>query len=180
MDEVGMDSLDSIEDVEKFYQLAKEKYPEIVGISRGGMNLLNLNAAIASDVNVLKLDNFVMTDGNKVDDDSVYSYYESEEYRQMCEITRRWNQMGIIPSYLLSNSSQGDAEFVNGNGLFASGTNNTVFEFMDMVKKSTPNAVFENFFLGDKKTETAYVQRNLYHRFCRKRQCGRCGAGRLC
>ena len=53
MDEVGMDSLDSIEDVEKFYQLAKEKYPEIVGISRGGMNLLNLNAAIASDVNVL-------------------------------------------------------------------------------------------------------------------------------
>ncbi len=149
MDEVGMEILSSVEDVEKFYQLAKEKYPDIVGMARGGMNLLNLNAAIESDVNVLRLDGFVMTDGNKPDDDTVYSFYESEEYRQMCEITKRWNEMGIIPSYLLSNGSQADAEFVNGNGLLGSGTNNTVFEFMDLVRTTTPDAVFENFYLGD-------------------------------
>ena len=44
--DVGMDDLKTIDDVEKFWQLAHEKYPEMIGFSRGGMNPMNFKWCI--------------------------------------------------------------------------------------------------------------------------------------
>ena len=49
----------------------------------------------------------------------------------------------------MSNGSQIDAEFMAGKALFAAGASYRVFEYEDAVRKSDPNAKFENYYLGD-------------------------------
>ena len=149
LEEVGMTEIKTLEDVEKFYTLAKEKHPDIIGFGRGGILPQMVNGAIASDMNVFRLNNFVSTDGNKADDPTVYNYYASEEYKQACEIFREWYQKGMIPSYVMSNGSQIDAEFMSGKALFATGASYRVFEYEDAVRKADPNAKFKNYYLGD-------------------------------
>ena len=99
LEEVGMtETAKTLEDVEKFYTLAKEKHPDIIGfLDVGGILPQMVNGAIESDMNVFRLNNFVSTDGNKADDPTVYNYYASEEYKQACKIFREWYQKGMIP-----------------------------------------------------------------------------------
>lgn len=148
MDEVGVDEINTIEDLEKFYTLCKEKHPDYIGLGRG-LNPKVLNGAIASEKNMNFINSFVMTDGNATDDSTVYSYYESEEYKQVCEIAKRWNEMGIIPSYQMSNPEQSSSEFAAGRAMFAVSANDRIFEMMESVRPSAPDAVFENVYLGD-------------------------------
>lgn len=149
LEEVGMTELKTIEDIEKYYSLAKEKYPDVIGLGRGGILPQFLTGVIESDMNVFRLNNFISTDGNKQDDPTVYNYYASKEYKQACEIFRRWNKMGIIPSFQLSNASQIDAQFFAGTALMAAGASYRVFEYEDGVRKAAPNAKFKNYFLGN-------------------------------
>lgn len=151
--EVGMNDLKTLEDVEKFWNLAHEKYPDMIGFSRGGFNPLIVNGALDSDRNIFRLNSFVATDGNQPDSSEVWSYYESEEYRQTCEISKRWYDMEMIPTYVLSNGSQCDAEFYNGNALFTIGASYRVFEYQDIVMKADPSAVFTNYYIGDTATK---------------------------
>lgn len=159
--DVGMDDLKTIDDVEKFWQLAHEKYPEMIGFSRGGMNPMILNGAFDSDRNIYRLNGFVATDGNQPDSGEVWSFYESDEYKQAVEIANRWYEMGMIPSYVLSNGSQCDAQFYNGDALFTIGASYRVFEYQDIVMKANPNAVFKNYYLGDK-AEKPLMSRGAY------------------
>lgn len=151
--EVGMEDRKTIEDVEQFWTLAHEKYPNMLGFSRGGMNPMILNGAFDSERNVYRLNGFVATDGNQPDSGDVWSFYESDEYKQACEIAHRWYEMGIIPSYVLSNGSQCDAEFYNANALFTIGASYRVYEYQDILIKANPNAVMKNYYLGDAATK---------------------------
>ena len=159
--EVGMDELKTIEDVENFWTLAKEKYPDIIGFSRGGMNPMILNGSFDSGRNVYRLNNFVATDGNEPDSAEVWSFYESEEYKQAVEVANKWYNMGMIPSYMLSNGSQCDAEFNNANALFAIGASYRVFEYQDILMKANPNVVLTNYYLGNKE-EKPLMSRGAY------------------
>lgn len=159
--DVGMEDLKTIEDVEKFWTLAHEKYPDMIGFSRGGMNPMILNGAFDSDRNVYRLNGFVATDGNLADSAEVWSFYESDEYKQACEIANRWYNMGMIPPYVLSNGSQCDAEFYNANALFTIGASYRVFEYQDILLKANPDVVMKNYYLGDK-TEKPLMSRGAY------------------
>jgi putative aldouronate transport system substrate-binding protein len=159
--DVGMDDLKTIEDVENFWKLAHEKYPDMIGFSRAGMNPMIFNGVLDSDRNIFRLNGFVATDGNQPDSAEVWSYYESDEYKQTCEISNKWYNMGMIPSYVLSNGSQADAEFNNGNALFAIGASYRVFEYQDIVMKTNPDAVLKNYYLGDK-SEKPLMSRGAY------------------
>ena len=75
--------------------------------------------------------------------------YKRQEYKQAANIFRDWYQKGMIPSYVMSNGSQIDAEFMAGKALFATGASYRVFEYEDAVRKADPNAKFKNYFLGD-------------------------------
>ena len=161
LEEVGMTELKTLEDIEAFYKLATEKHPDMIGFGRGGILPQMVNGAIESDMNVFRLNNFVSTDGNKLDDPTVYNYYASEEYKQACQIFRKWYQDGLIPSYVMSNGSQIDAEFMAGKALFAAGASYRVFEYMDAVRKADPNAVFKNYYIGDQ-TKKPLMSRGTY------------------
>lgn len=120
-----------------------------------------LNGAFDSDRNIYRLNGFVATDGNQPDSGEVWSFYESDEYKQAVEIANRWYEMGMIPSYVLSNGSQCDAQFYNGDALFTIGASYRVFEYQDIVMKANPNAVFKNYYLGDK-AEKPLMSRGAY------------------
>lgn len=160
MDEVGVKTITSIADLENFYTLVKAKHPDYIGMGRG-FTPNEFNGAIASDKNIMTMNSFAMTDANAATDSTIYSFYESEEYKQMCEITGRWNKMGIIPSYQLSNPTQVDAEFMSGKGMFCNSTNDRIFEFDANVRNSAPNALFTNFYIGDK-TKKPLINRGTY------------------
>lgn len=148
LQEVGMTDLKTVEDVEQFYKLAKQKYPDMIGSGRG-WSLNIFNGSINSNINIYQPYSFIMTDGNKPEDPTVYSFYESDEYKQMADIARRWNKEGLIPSYALSNPAQADSSFFAGKALFGMGASYRVFEYMDAIRKANPNAVFKNYYLGD-------------------------------
>lgn len=148
MDEVGVTGINSIEDLENFYLLCKEKHPDYIGLGRG-INPKTLNGSIASDVNMNFINSFAMTDGNAPDDNTVYSYYESEEFKQVAEIAKRWVDMEIMPSYQLANPEQSASEFSVGRAMFAVSANDRVFEMNEVVRASVPNALFKNYYLGD-------------------------------
>lgn len=148
MEEVGVEEITSIEDLENFYTLCKEKHPDYIGLGRSLKHKI-FNGAIESDMNVLFINSFVITDGNAENDSTLYSYYESEEFKQACEIAKRWREMGIIPSYLLSNPQQSSSEFAAGRAMFAVGANDRIFEMMDSLRSTVPDAVLENVYLGD-------------------------------
>ncbi|MGI6017723.1 MAG: ABC transporter substrate-binding protein [Marvinbryantia sp.] len=161
MEEVGVTDLKTLEDVENLWNLVHEKYPDMLGFSRGGINPMIFNGVLDSDRNIFRMNAFVATDGNQPDSSEVWSYYESDEYRQSCEIARKWYEMGMIPSYVLSNGSQCDSEFYNGNALFTIGANYRIFEYGDILQKIDPNIYFKNFYLGDKE-EKPLMSRGTY------------------
>lgn len=162
LEDVGMSDLKTLDDVEKFYNLAKEQNPNIIGFGRGGILPEMLNGVIDSDVNLLRPNNFIYLDGNKTDDPSVYNYYASDEYKQAANIFHDWYEKGLIPEYVLSNGSQIDASFFAGNELFAAGASYRVFEYEDSVRKAAPDAVFKNYYLGENTEDKPLMSRGTY------------------
>lgn len=148
LEEVGMKDLKTVADVEKFYDLCKKKHPDYEGLCRG-FSVQIFNGAISSNINMYLPNDFIMTDGNKPTDPTAANFYASDEYKQICQITRRWQQKGIIPSYALSNPSQADSTFFAGKSMLAIGASYRVFEYEDSVRKAAPNAVYKNYYLGD-------------------------------
>ncbi|MGB8451956.1 MAG: hypothetical protein WCD89_06440 [Anaerocolumna sp.] len=80
MDEVGVTDITSVEDLEKFYTLCKEKHPDYIGLGRG-VNPRMFNAAIPSAMNMNFINSFAVTDGNAPEDSKVYSFYELSSSR---------------------------------------------------------------------------------------------------
>ncbi|WP_148410313.1 ABC transporter substrate-binding protein [Murimonas intestini] len=150
MDEAGFSGISTLEELERFYSTCKELHPDYIGLG-GKMNPRILNGVIASDKNMEFINNFIMTDANHPEDTALYSYYESTEFKQVCEITSRWKEMGIIPEYLLYNAIQSENESDVGHSMFAVSSCDRIFEMMEKVRLSVPDAVFENIYLGDVK-----------------------------
>lgn len=148
MEEVGIEEITTIEELENFYTLCKEKHPDYIGLG-GWVEHKMFNGAIESEMNVDWVNDFVITDGNAPTDSTVYSYFESEEFKQACEIAQSWYENGIMPSYMLSNPEQATSELVAGRAMFAISSNDRIFENMGNVRPSAPDAVFENVYLGD-------------------------------
>ncbi len=160
LESVGMTEITSFEDLEEFYTLASAQTPGILGYSRG-VSVKAFLGGIDSDINVYLPYSFMMTDGNKPDDTSVSNFYASDEYRQVSEITSDWVEKGIIPSYILSNKEQAIAEFNNGNALFCTGASYRTFEYNNIVRQVVPEAIFRNYYIGDK-TQTPWMTRGNY------------------
>lgn len=158
LEEVGMSEVTSIEDLEKFYDLCKEKHPEYVGLCNSSfMRLLNYQI---SDKNIELLDNindnaalaFVDAD---TDDDKVYSLYESEEFKKLAEITHKWYEKGIIPEYILSNPTQLTTDWNSGKGMmtFGNGTSALGISTQPQLMSMVPEAKLKNYFLGTGKAK---------------------------
>jgi putative aldouronate transport system substrate-binding protein len=152
LEEIGMKEVKTIEDLERFYIESKKLHPDYVGWAGGSdtYGTVRILSRYVSDKNMLFLNELIFTDAS-ADDDKIYSYFESEEFKKYAAIAKRWNQMGIIDSQILSPGNMVNAQFDRGQGLFVNGNAESPWHLMLALHNAVPTGKVKSYFLGDAK-----------------------------
>lgn len=95
LEEAGVSEITSLEDLEAFYDACIQLHPDYTGFCESG-NTAKFFSRSVTDKTILFLDNncFLFVD-NSADDDVIYSYYESEEFKKTCEIASVGGKRGL-------------------------------------------------------------------------------------
>ncbi|GHT58779.1 hypothetical protein FACS1894109_13550 [Spirochaetia bacterium] len=152
MAEVGMTTLKTLEDLEKFYTAAKKLHPDYIGsgLPKEPLGLVHMLSRYISDKNLLFLNELVITDAS-ANNAQIWSYLESDEFRKYAAIARRWNEMGIIDPQVLSDSAFTLSKWTSGQAMFYAGAAGRPWEQIGQMKALNPKAELRNFFIGDAK-----------------------------
>ena len=153
LEEVGMREIRTIEDLEQFYTEGIKRYPGYFGFGDDGGPTDTYGAArmlsrYISDKNMFFLNELVFTDAS-ADDDRLYSYFESTEFRNYAAIARRWNRMGIIDQQLISDANIATSKWLAGQAFFEGGNAGRAWEQLGAVRNYVPTAKFKTYFMGD-------------------------------
>lgn len=147
MEEVGMESIASVEDLKAFVAAVHEKHPEMLatmdyiipaGILRG-----------IGDRNLTEI-----STGLWIDEDTgeIVSIADSEEFKQLCELFGEWYSQGLISRDILTNTTSNNVLFESGNYMFWRGTcGTTVYENLPNLQKVVPTAKTAEYFLSPEK-----------------------------
>lgn len=148
LEEAGMSEITSLEDLEQFYDACLQLHPDYTGFCESG-NMAKFFSHSVSDKNMLFLDNncFLFVD-NSSDDDVVYSYYESEEFKKTCEIAQRWNEKGIISNQALSDPASLGNTFLAGQGMFRGGDAGRIWQDTEVIAQNAPGADISVYMIG--------------------------------
>ncbi|MDR2419607.1 MAG: ABC transporter substrate-binding protein [Treponema sp.] len=152
LEEVGMKEITTLEELEAFYTAAKKLHPEYIAYAEGGATdtygAAKLLSGYISTKNMLFLNELIITDAS-ADDDQVWSYFESDEFKNYAAIARRWNQMGIIDSQVLSDSTIAASKWTAGQAFFRNGNAGRPWEDLPTQRLANPNAKLRCFFIGE-------------------------------
>ena len=149
LEEVGMSEITSLEDLEAFYDACIQLRPDYTGFCESG-NVAKLFSRSVSDKTILFVDNncFLFVD-NSADDDTIYSYYESEEFQKTCEIAQRWREKGMISNQALSDPSSLGNNFLAGQGMFRGGNGGRIWEDTEVLSQNAPEAEIKVYMTGN-------------------------------
>lgn len=118
-DSTGVDysNIKKEEDLLPLLQAVKQKYPDVWPLVAefGGMSTMNTNDDLGADIGSL-------LDATNPSDTTVINYYESDEFREICERRYDWAQQGLIIPDASSTSEASNAQIASGKG-FARFTN---------------------------------------------------------
>ncbi|MDO4294213.1 MAG: ABC transporter substrate-binding protein [Eubacteriales bacterium] len=149
LDELGYapEDVNTLEKLEEVMAKTKETHPEM----RTVMNLDFLPYALWSYCgegtrSVNEANDFVYVNEEE-EGDQVYSYFESEGFKNLCGITSRWAELGYINKDLLTNPSQSDADWNAANCLARNGMPGSLIS--TSLKTSNPNAYETMVSIGD-------------------------------
>lgn len=140
LDELGYapEEVDTLEELEKVFAEHKEKYPN----QRTVMNLDFLPYALWSycgeGTRSLNEGNDFVYVNEEEEGDTVYSYFESEGFKNLCEITSRWVELGYINKDLITNPSQSEADWSAANCLARNGMPGSLIS--NSLKTANPDA----------------------------------------
>jgi putative aldouronate transport system substrate-binding protein len=152
LEEVGMREIRTIEDLERFYTEGKRRHPEYFGFGDGGptdtYGASRMVSRYISEKNMLFLNEVVFTDAS-ANDDRLYSYFESPEFKNYAEIARRWNRMGIIDQQVISDGTIAGSKFDSGQAFFRNGNAGRAWESLGLIRNSVPGAKLRTYFMGD-------------------------------
>lgn len=112
----------SLEKLEEVMAACKAAYPDLRILSRADEFLMTALASELSDRLFLPAseNNFAVVD-EREEGAEVYSYYETEEFKKLCEITKRWAKFRYIQEDELTNPDLEDADWDAGKCLLRSG-----------------------------------------------------------
>lgn len=82
--------------------------------------------------------NYVYVDELK-DDDTVYSWYESEAFKNLCALNKEWVDLGYITSDVLSNVSKGLSDWKAGNCFSYAGAAARPMEELPTLQATNPD-----------------------------------------
>lgn len=149
LEEAGVSEITSLEDLEAFYDACIQLHPDYTGFCESG-NTAKFFSRSVTDKTILFLDNncFLFVD-NSADDDVIYSYYESEEFKKTCEIAQRWREKGIISNLALSDPSSLGNNFLAGQGMFRGGNGGRIYEDTEILTQNVPEAEVKVYMTGN-------------------------------
>lgn len=149
LEEAGVSEITSLEDLEAFYDACIQLHPDYTGFCESG-NTAKFFSRSVTDKTILFLDNncFLFVD-NSADDDVIYSYYESEEFKKTCEIAQRWREKGIISNLALSDPSSLGNNFLAGQGMFRGSNGGRIYEDTEILTQNVPEAEVKVYMTGN-------------------------------
>lgn len=117
-DELGVNPADvtTVEQLEDLFDQVHEKYPDMRIITNPDFLRYALWGVCGEGTRSTNEDATYLTYVNEeTDDDTVYSFYESEGFKNLCVIMKRWAEKGYLQKDLITNPSQGEADWNSGN-----------------------------------------------------------------
>ena len=117
LDELGYDpeEITTLEQLEEVFEAVHEAYPDMRILMNPDFLPYALWSYCGEGTRSLNEGNdFVYVDEEE-EGDTVYSYFESEGFKNLCEITSRWAEKGYLDKDLLTNPSQSDADWTSAN-----------------------------------------------------------------
>ena len=145
LEEAGMDSISSLEELETFYDKVHEAHPQLVGYA--GVDARRMLSYVYTDKNLYWQNEFLALD-EAVESDEVISWFESEEFKSYAALMRGWYTKGIIPKYAATNTPQLQSDWNSGKAMFWAGTAARPFEGAAAITEAVPTAKLSNYFLG--------------------------------
>ena len=147
--EVGMTDITSLEDLDKFVTLAKEKHPEMYATPDGGASAAYLLRA-AGDDNVVATE-FTGLYFNE-DTGKFLSIADSDEFKVMTEYREKWYNENLTPKDMLTSRVGNKALFESGNFLFFRGSSGTtVLENQPSLQKAVSTAELKEYWMNPEK-----------------------------
>jgi putative aldouronate transport system substrate-binding protein len=164
LEEVGMKEITTLEELEAFYTAAKKLYPDYIGYAEGAptdtLGAAKLLSGYISDRNMLFLNELIITDAS-ADTDQIWSYFESEEFKNYAAIARRWNRMGIIDSQVLSDATIAASKWTAGQAFFRNGNAGRPWEDLPTQRLANPKAKLRCYFIGETRNRSK-ISRGTY------------------
>lgn len=117
LDELGIkpEDVTTLEQLEDVFTKVQENYPGMRIITNPDFLPYALWGCCADGTRSLNEGNDFFYVDEEEEGDQVYSFYESEGFKNMCAITKRWAEKGFLDKDLLTNPSQGEADWTSGN-----------------------------------------------------------------
>lgn len=134
LNQVGWDytQIKTYDDLMNAIAAVKEKYPDMYVIGTSQSLFKGLNSVYAKDGAILKTGTYMdlvrIDDSN--DTDEVISWFESDYFKELCKLTKEWQELGYLtPEYVENDTSSGGpaAQWDAGNALMTFGAISNIF-----------------------------------------------------
>lgn len=139
--------VNTLDKAEEVFAKCKETYPEMRTIMNPEFLAYALWSYCGEGTRSLNGTNDFIYVNEEEDNDKVYSYYESEAFKNLCAITSKWAELGYLQKDLITNPTQGDADWTTANCFARNGMPGSLIS--DSLKTSNPDAYETMVKIGD-------------------------------
>ncbi|QJD84912.1 ABC transporter substrate-binding protein [Cohnella herbarum] len=147
LEAVGMEELNTPEDLKTFATKAKEKFPQMKGPADIIFKPLTRYFA-EEQYNWIAVEDLVVFGE---DTKKAYSYYETKAFQDMAKFNRSMNQEGFYSEDLTIKYNERDTRMQTGLYLWVEGSLGKEMEIANSVKANAPEAELKSYLLADDK-----------------------------
>ncbi|MCL1964560.1 MAG: ABC transporter substrate-binding protein [Firmicutes bacterium] len=148
---VGMSKIETIADLEQFAELAKDVYPDKVGLVERTMFRPLTRGLTDKNIATWPLNQELFW----VDEDdaasTVQSIFDTDFFKAYCELIYSWIQKGYTTEQVMSMAEELDRIWNNGEGLFRVGAVSRPLEEISKLLPTDPDAKLMEYFISPEK-----------------------------
>lgn len=154
LDEVGITDLKTFDDLENAMKLVKAKHPDYTMMTEFNAQknylrqVINPKQLITSFNSTIDDGQFLAFTDSMAKDDKVYSWFESDSFKNLAAIHKKWKDLGYFSANDLANTSKLLADWKAGKAFAYSGSAARPMEELPGLQKSVPNAKLKLYKFG--------------------------------
>lgn len=149
LEELGYtrDEITTLEKLEEVFAACQEAYPDMRIATNPDFLPYALWSYCGEGTRSLNEGNDFVYVNEEEEGDTVYSYFESEAFKNLCEITARWAENGWLDKDIITNPSQSEADWTAANCLARNGMPGSLIS--TSLKTANPDAYETMVKIGD-------------------------------